>query len=1271
MKHLVCTLAVFLMACGGTASVPTLSLPAQAPSRDATPLQAAVEAFYTAKTPTQMRAAVRAAQAAGAESAPYHEIAAALADLEDRPSARIEHLLAALMDPANTQALVHLQGLADEHWTLSERVRVESVLGAVMAGHAQHDVRAFAAWMLGHARHLRGDLVGMRAALTTLGFRPPMAIIGTWDNDQGKGFDTEKPPERGLDLKGRYPGKLLTVGWRTAYPLDLRGKIDLGALLQPNQWQVAFAATGVEVSQAGRYELRIGTSDPIKVWVNDQEIFSGRRLSGWLFDGVVLPVDLRKGVNRVLIKSAQAKGSWLLTVRLTGAGGGPVAPGVLKAVAADTPYAAGAVSAPVEVDAMLARRVAALPKGSARQLHHLLGWADELGLRVQAVQAAEAFRARWADSLLGQFQQAMALWDNQERGRTADLLNALDQAYGDTLPSIALKQVRFWQQQKLNEKARTRLKALVADKPDRPSAYMALASSLGSEKWHEDRCQLLEAADQRWPQWPMVQMARARCLESLRLYPQASAFYDQIQRALPNDVGVLQAMHWLALGHDDYDAALTLATRITEAWPHLRAGWVNLAETHRRRGDARASKAAVAQLLALAPETASGHARLARLALEDGAVAAAVPELKAALARDPENESLANRLAYLAPEKAGPWLNDVPDEAALVAAVAARDSVQPADGTNVVYLLDDEVTKLGTDGSTINYVTMVAHAVNQVGRDNLTRMNVRRGGRHRILHAYAVDTDGRRVEASSIRGRTLRFRQLTVGSTVVLQYRIDERPDGYLASHLARQWWFQGPAVYTAQGRWVLWAPPTAKVLEDRLGAVEMAQSEQHGFLRTVWSTQNSAPMLSEPGMPPMSEVASHVTVSTVPDWETYWTWEKALLRDAFRESPELIELAKVIFEGAQSNQEKVDRIHAYLMTEIRYQQDYEGHIAGVKPHAAAVVMARQYGDCKDKAVLFITLASLANIEVHFALVRTRDAGKVLRAIPMQQFNHAIVYVPKQLGIEAGRFYDPTVDALDVDVLRSDDQGTWSLVYNPSNDAHQWRKIPFQAAEIDDVLNDAALTLGLDGSAKGEMTLSAKGRLGSILRRGARNQEQLGKMLEQQLGQTYPGARLVGFNAVQVTDVFQPARLQLALQTDALARREGNELRLRLPMGWSPQRYFTLSERRHPLLLGAPRQMRWRVAFELPEGVKVKRAPRSGAIQTDCLRLSRTVDTRKAGRVLVEQTVQITCARLAPEKYAAERLKVAEMQRLLDEELVLQLNKKALRAQALLSKSGK
>ena len=151
------------------------------------------------------------------------------------------------------------------------------------------------------------------------------------------------------------------------------------------------------------------------------------------------------------------------------------------------------------------------------------------------------------------------------------------------------------------------------------------------------------------------------------------------------------------------------------------------------------------------------------------------------------------------------------------------------------------------------------------------------------------------------------------------------------------------------------------------IGPIQRAESDKAGHRRIIWSIANANPLISEPGMPGMAESAYHVSMSTVPDWETFWKWEQALLVDAFRESPEVVALANELMAGLETPAEKINKIHTYLMQRIRYQQDYERTIAGIKPHAAPVVVERQYGDCKDKAVLFITLARLAGLKVHFA----------------------------------------------------------------------------------------------------------------------------------------------------------------------------------------------------------------------------------------------------------------------------------------------------------------
>jgi hypothetical protein len=82
-----------------------------------------------------------------------------------------------------------------------------------------------------------------------------------------------------------------------------------------------------------------------------------------------------------------------------------------------------------------------------------------MGLRVLAVSRAEAFAAAQPKSVTARYQLAGALWDNQERGTTSDLLTTLVREAGAALPWLRLQQARFWRQQNLGEQARAELLA--------------------------------------------------------------------------------------------------------------------------------------------------------------------------------------------------------------------------------------------------------------------------------------------------------------------------------------------------------------------------------------------------------------------------------------------------------------------------------------------------------------------------------------------------------------------------------------------------------------------------------------------------------------------------------------------------------------------------------------------------------------------------------------------------------------------------------------------
>lgn len=1197
--------------------------------KDEAKLAAAAEAFYRAQTPQQLRAAVNEAQAAGPDSALHHELAARLAQLEGRDADVVRHLVAALSDTGGDAALFHLHLLGSLELTWSERALARELFRSLVQSHPSPEVRALAASHLALKLSSEGDFAARDAAIASIPGQLELAWAGTWDNDQGKGFDLEFAPEQRPALTQTYEGRVGRLEWRRDVPKDPRGRYDLLQLMTPTRWAAAFAQGTFSIESDGPRALLLTTTDPLKVWVDGKLVFAAAQLERSVLDHLVIPLELKKGAHTVLIKSAHREGLWSLSARVT-----PY----------DGPMFKG------ELDPMLAWRVSNLASTPARRLAHLVGWAHFSAGGAATVRFADAAAAKLPRSLVMRSWVIDALWYNQERGRTADLLAALDAEVGTELPFIRLRQARFHQQQGLKQKARERLLQLKKDAPHLREVWDLLADVWRGEGWIEDELRVLEERAERFGTTPEEDLTMSRALSRSGKRNEAVAAADRVLSKLPYHPDALRREADLAFEGADFEEMKRHQVARLESWPVDYTSWLALAETHRRLGDLNAADAALLKAEALSPEASVPKSKRGDLAYQRGDTLGAVRLWKRAVELNPENEALANRVEFLSPETRGEWMADMPDEARLNALVKARTKLKQVSGADVAYLLDHEVTLLNTDGSTSNVVSVVIHAWNAQGRDRIIRQRVG-GGRLRVLHAYAVDEKGQRSEASSERNRQIFFRGMQPGSTLVLQYRLDTPPKGYLARYYNETWSFQGVGDQREESTLVLWAPLSAKLHEYKVGEATHTQEKRGELLRFSWTTRNTPPLISEPAMPTVGELAINIHLSTVPDWKTWLSWEQALLEGVFRDSPELEVVARGLGRGDPEPQERLERIHTFVMEEIRYQQDYESFIAGVKPHPASMTLERRYGDCKDKAVLFIELARKLGLDAHFALVRTRDAGPVRRDVPMQQFNHAIVYVPEQPGVTA-RFFDPTAELLDVSSVRSDDVGTQSLVFDPKTNAHTWREIPYQTPEANRETTTVALELDGKGGAKGTLSLEAVGRSGSLIRRTAKNQAMFAQVGQRIASAYLPNATTSDVRAIEVDSLRVPAAIRMEVAAGTFARTEGDTLRLKLPSDANPRSTFALASRNHPLLLGTPQQQQMQLELTLPEGFEAKKLPGGGTVSLPCLSLTREVS--QVGRVVKsKQTWRTTCERLSAQEYPNYRAKLDDMVRLLDDELVL------------------
>lgn len=1223
------TLFVSLFALG-CASLPKPLL-RDAPAVDALALQRAADSFFQAKTTEQLRQALAAAHQAGPDSALYHSLAAELADLEARDDDAYEHRFQALQRRDNDAALLQLHDFWKTPTTLEQRRRTWGLLQALSTSHPDEAVRAAAAFYCAQIAQANGAFTQRDETLALIPGSLRFSLAGTWDNEQGKGFEQELDPESRSGLNEVYQGRLGPVSWRPSPPLNPYGELDLSNALSPNRWVVAFAQADYDAAADGDYVLRVTSTDPVKIWVDGKLVFAAAHLERSVFDHVQIPLKLRKGRHLVLLKSAQRDDDWLLSARLV-----------------PTSQTLPPVK---DVEGLVAARVASLPPGP-RKLYYQALWTHHVAGGNHAVKAAEAFARASPSSLYARLMVVQALWFNQERGRTADVLAQLDHDVGAELPFVRLWQVLFWSQQGLKNKARTALTELHAAKPALREALEQLADTYENEGWLEDELSAREELLQKFPLKQSNLTEYASLLVRLGRRAEAVKAQARLLDEVPYHGDGLAWAADMAVGMGDFSRAESLYLKKLKAAPNDVRTRFSLADVYRRQRKREQAQAQLEAVLEINPRSAGAYLQLGNLAYEAGDRRAGIEKWQKSLDLNPDDERLANRLDFVAPAAKGPWAADIPDDAVIEQTLRLRKQPLPKTSAETAYLLDHEVILLNNDGSTTRVVTQIQHALNAAGRDRMTRQSVQGNGRFRMLNSYAVDPSGNRTEASSERGRQVFFRNLQVGSTTVLQYRLDASPTGYLARYFTEDWSFQGVNDFRVKSQLALWLPMNTKLHEERTGNLERLTSTHGDQMRVEWTGQNMPPLSPEPAMPTVRELVANIRLSTVPDWNTWLSWEKSLLEGAFRDSPEVEALATQLGADAPTVDAKLKRIHQYLMEEIRYQQDYESFIAGVKPHPAPMVLERKYGDCKDKAVLFITLAKRMGIDAHFALVRTRDVGPVNQDVPMQQFNHAIVYVPEQKGYPGGRFFDPTAELLDLDVVRNDDTGTRSLVYDPANGTHTWREIPFQTPEFNADETSVSLKLNPDGNASGQLVLKSQGKNGSFFRRLARNPDLLSQTLQRVAGALLPGAVTREATAWEVKDLTVPAVLTADTEAKASARKEGDTLRLRIPTDYSPRTTFALATRKLPLVLGAPAQMKLNYEVTLPDGFQTKSLPTSTEVKSKCLSFSRQVSV--SGQVFkMEQRVRTLCERITPEEYPRYREQADAINRLLEEELVL------------------
>jgi transglutaminase-like putative cysteine protease/Flp pilus assembly protein TadD len=1114
--------------------------------------------------------------------------------------------------------------------------------------HLSPTVRAYAR---GYERTLlarQGDHQAADALAEELGMVRAWRILGPFDNDGRRGFDTTMPPEEHLDaptaLTAEVQGAERPIHWRTLPDLTGTDSVVLGPFLTPSTDVCAFAETFVELDRARPVTIVAGATGALRVWWNGARVIE---------DGTYRTIDLerdiaiaagRGGWNRVLVKVCGASAGAAFLMRVGEADGLPMR------VHADPDGATVAAAAPAT-----APTLPAAPSSILAELEH------EVEAHPSDAAATEA----------------LARYLGYTHGADATEHRVRDLAQHATELHATVENLLFAADQQTTRRDRSRLvMQAVALAPTDPRVQLAHASLVVDGAAGERALAMLEAIPMTTTTGFTAAGVRARLLDALGLDDSAFAIVEAQLAAAPGAPAYLRTVAEMENGRGHVDRSLVLRRQLLAIRADDTTSRHVLVDDAVARGahdeavemvrtelamhptnpstmswasgiyDALSMETEAVDALhaetELDPDDATSRVALGQLLLRLDRRDAALASLREALALRPQDASTRMLIEQIQPEER-------PDEAYATAMEEILGRRRPDGQWQATILHDLEVHTVHESGLSSRFRQLViqihddqgaranrSHAIYYEPSTQWVDVRAARVFRgDQILSSYSIGEHSLaepqyRIYYSA-REVVVTLPVLEPGDVVELRYRVEDvAARNQFADYFGN---IRGLAAGVPTVRMdEVFLVPASRTLHFNVPTLALAHEEQNvGDTHVIRYTATDVPAIhSEPGMPGYTEVSPYLHASTFRTWEEVGRFWWGLAAPQLVPDADLERTVHQLVDDAPDERTKVARIYAWATDHVRY-VGLELGIHGHQPYRVADVVQRGFGDCKDTASLLYAMLQIAGIDARIALVRTTRNGDVDEApASLAVFDHAIAYVPS-----LDLFLDGTAEHGGIGELPSGDQGALTLVVGPSS--AELRHIPVRAPESAGREREITIALTPTGGA----TLSSSELLMGSDAMAARGSYEAPETREQRLqsalGAIFPSIELDAQSFANPTEREQPMRYTWSGHVPQLGERDGTSVRVPPSvLGGLVQSTASLATRTHPLQLGPPFHYRERRTITVPAGLSLTEVPPGGVAESPFGRLA--VSYARSGQgVLVDTQYETRRTRIDVGDYAAYR----------------------------------
>lgn len=310
-------------------------------------------------------------------------------------------------------------------------------------------------------------------------------------------------------------------------------------------------------------------------------------------------------------------------------------------------------------------------------------------------------------------------------------------------------------------------------------------------------------------------------------------------------------------------------------------------------------------------------------------------------------------------------------------------------------LLDEVTVELYKEAGGKGRYTYVYEITSDAGVERLKEYDLGLSGSYNIIKSEIIKSDGKIIPADKMRSSFV-FNGLEVGDIIYIDYQSDFNGYGRFFRDFTDDYQFTSfsPLV---EGKYTLLVPKDRTIsYEVKNGKLDFEQSQKGDYNVYSWSLKNHNGMTSsEKYMPESSEVQTVLHIGTIKSWTEIANWYSDLVGQQIEINSVVKKAFNEIFPNGFDKISEFDRakkIYDYMAEKLSYSY-VSFKQSGYVPQKPGKTLTTKLGDCKDFSTLFVVLTEMAGLKSNLVLVSTNDNGITSLVLPNIGFNHCIAKV--------------------------------------------------------------------------------------------------------------------------------------------------------------------------------------------------------------------------------------------------------------------------------------